>query len=107
MRGVANVSNFTPWLRVEALECVDEPEDARADQIGRVDGGRQAGTETAGDELDQRRVGHDQVVAGRRAASLEPALPLHRQVRIDVDDAHARGCVLLYAVRRRSLLTCV
>ena len=77
-------------LGVEALDGVDQAEHAGADEVARIDAVRQAGADTTGDELHQRRVVHDQVVAGRRVARLEPALP--RSARsIVVDDAHARG----------------
>ena len=75
-------------LRIEALDGVDQPEHPGADQVARVDARRQPGADTTGDELDERRVRDDQVVAGRRAAPLEPAVPLHGQIGIDVDDAH-------------------
>ena len=40
--------------RIEPLDRVDEPEHPGADQVAGIDAGRQAGTDTAGDELDQR-----------------------------------------------------
>ena len=68
MRGTANVSNLTPAIGVEALDGVDQAEHAGADQVAGVDAVGQTGADTAGDELDQRRVVHDQVVAGDRVA---------------------------------------
>ena len=75
MRGTANVSNLTPRDGVEPLDSIDEAEHARTDEIARIDAVGQAGTDTAGDELDQRRVVDDQAIAGHRIARLQPALP--------------------------------
>ena len=79
-------------LRIEALDGVDQPEHARADEIARIHRVRQPGTDATGDELDERGVRDDQMIASRRAAPLEPAIPLHGEVRVDIDDAHALGC---------------
>ena len=98
MRGTANVSNLTPRVGVEALDGVDQAEHAGADQVAGVDAVGQAGTDTAGDELHQRRVVHDDAVAGDGVARLEPALPPVRRgrrrvscsgVRLRVDGAEA------------------
>ena len=64
---------------LEPLDGVDQPEHPGADQIAGIDARRQAGTDAAGDELHERRVVDDQVVARRRcscgAASVPSAAP--------------------------------
>jgi hypothetical protein len=49
--------------RVEPLDRVDEAEHPGADEVARIDARRQAGADTTGDELHQRRVVHDEVLA--------------------------------------------
>ena len=73
---------------IEPLDGIDEAEHAGTDQVARVDAVGQAGADTAGDELDERRVVDDEAVAGDRIAGFQPALPPV----IDVVVAfHARG----------------
>ena len=63
MRGVANVSNFTPRCGIEPLDGVDQPEHPGADEVARVDARRETGADAAGDELDERGVRDDEVVS--------------------------------------------
>ena len=53
---------------------------AVADEIRSVDRAGQAGTHTTGDELDERRVVHDEVIARGLVAAALPAVPVHRQL---------------------------
>ncbi len=56
--------------RVEALDRVDEAEDAALHEVGELDVGRQAAAHTLGDGPKQRRVVHHQAVAqGHGSAS--------------------------------------
>src|SRR4051794_38925997 len=51
-------------LGVEALDRVDQADEAVRDEVGLLDVRGQAGGHAAGDVLDQRRVGHDELLAG-------------------------------------------
>src|SRR3954451_20231114 len=51
-------------LEVEALDGVDEADEAVGDEVGLLDVRRQAGGHAAGDVLDQRRVGDHELLAG-------------------------------------------
>ena len=51
-------------LEIELVDGVDEPEGPVGHKILRVDVARQPGSETAGDELDQRRVVKDETLTG-------------------------------------------
>src|SRR4051794_13610630 len=51
-------------LGVEALDRVDQADEAVGDEVGLLDVRRQAGGHAAGHVLDQRRVGHDELLAG-------------------------------------------
>ncbi len=53
---------------LEPLDGVDQAEHPGADQIAGIDARRQAGADTAGDELHERRVVDDQVIARRRCS---------------------------------------
>ena len=55
---------FDPPLGLEALDRPDQADQAVGDQVGVVDVRGQPGAEPAGDELDHRRVGDDQPLAG-------------------------------------------
>ena len=88
IRGVANVSNLTPRCGSKRSMASISPSTPELTRSPGSTVRRQPGADPAGDELHQRGVRDDQVVAGRRAAPLEPAVPLHREVRIDIDDAH-------------------
>ena len=76
---------------LEPLDGVDQAEHPGADQITGIDARRQAGADTAGDELHERRVVDDQVITRRAALAAQPAFPVQRQVSVVGDDAHARG----------------
>ena len=78
-------------LGIETFDGVDQAEHARADEVARVDARRQAGTHTTGDELDQRRVVDDQVLASGRVLAVQPPRPLHLEVGVFGNDAHALG----------------
>ena len=78
-------------LGIEAIDGVDQTEHAGADEVARVDAARQSGTDTTGDELDERRVVHDQVVTRGVVLALQPTRPMHRQIWVVGNDAHARG----------------
>ena len=80
-------------LEVEPLDRIDQSEHTRADEVTGIDTGGKPGADPTGDELDERRVVHDQVIAGGRVSVVEPGDPLQREVGIFVNDAHARGCV--------------
>jgi hypothetical protein len=76
---------------LEAIDGVDQSEHSGADQVAGIDAVRQTGADTTGDELDERRVVHDQVVARRGVLAVEPPRPVHREIGVFGDDAHARG----------------
>ena len=54
--------------RIEPLDRVDQPDDPVAHQVGLLDVLGQADSNTARDELDQRRVQDDQLIADRPVA---------------------------------------
>ena len=86
---VKGLSDEQALVFLKALDGVDEPEDARTDEVAGVDAAGQAGTDAARDELHERRVVLDDPVPGERVAGLEPAIPPVA----DVDgNRHARGC---------------
>jgi hypothetical protein len=78
-------------FRIEPFDRVDQAEDAGADQVTGVDARREARADTTGDELDQRRVVDDQVVSGGRVPAVQPPGPLHLEVGVFGNDAHALG----------------
>src|SRR4029079_3823915 len=78
-------------LGIETVDRVDQTEHARADEIAWVHAAGQSSADTTGDELDERRIVHDQVVTGSRVLALQPARPVHRQIGVVGNDAHARG----------------
>ena len=57
---------FDPALGLEALDRSDQTHQAVGDEVGVVDVRWQAGAETAGDELDHRRIGDHTDARGRR-----------------------------------------
>jgi hypothetical protein len=94
-------------IGIEFVDCVHQPEHARAHEIGRVDRLRQTGAETAGHELHETRVVDDEPFTGTRFAFSCPMRPgrvqrvstwasLHRRV-VEGWSTHAgsdqaRGC---------------
>ena len=50
-----------------------------------------AGADTAGDKLHQRRVVDDQVIACCRIPTVQPSGPLHLEIGVFGNDAHALG----------------
>jgi hypothetical protein len=50
--------------RIEALHRLDQADHAVGDEVGLIDVRGQTGPGAAGDELDQRRVRHDESLAG-------------------------------------------
>src|SRR3954471_18314210 len=62
-------------LGIEALDRVDEPDQAVRDEVGLLDVRRQAGGHASRDVLDQRRVGHHELLAGAAGARRLVAAP--------------------------------
>ena len=67
-------------LDVEALDRVDQPEQAVGDEILVVHVRRQAAADAAGDELDERRVGEDQARAQALVARATVLAPERQRV---------------------------
>ena len=72
---MAKVSNLISPLGLEALDRPDQADQPVGDQVGLLDVRGQAGADAAGDELDQRRVGDDQPLAGALVALVLVAAP--------------------------------
>jgi hypothetical protein len=79
---------FHTPLGIEALDGIDEAKHAGTDQVARIDTVGQARANTAGNELDEWRVMHDETIAGHRVSAIEPALPAVIEVEFA---SHARG----------------
>ena len=75
MRATANVSNLISRLGVEALDRADQAEQAVRDQVGLLDVRGQAARHPARDELDERRIGEHELLAGLLVAVLLVAGP--------------------------------
>ena len=91
-------------LDVEAVDGVDEPEHAVADEIALIDGVGQPGGDTRCDVLHDRRVVDDELVVDLLVPRAGVGAPQLGDV---VVDGHARGCVRSTTRRSRSLETWV
>ena len=93
-------------LEVEALDRVDQADQAVGDEIGLLDVRRQAARHAAGDVLDEGRVGDDELLARPRGIGPLVAAPQILELdRFDVrfqDGPQARGWLRAYADRSRA-----
>ena len=64
IRVIAKVSNLIPRSGSKRLDRADQADQAVGNEVGVFDVRRQPRAEPAGDELDHRRVGDDQPLAG-------------------------------------------
>ena len=78
-------------LGVVSVDRVDQTEHTGTHEVARIDAVGQTRTDTTGDELDQRRVVDDQMVARGCVLAIQPTRPMHCQIGVFGDDAHARG----------------
>ncbi len=69
-----------PLIGIEPLDRVDQTEHPIGDEVTRIDRGRQTRADTTGDELHQRRVVDDEMVARGGLPTAQPPIPVHRQL---------------------------